>query len=205
VTQQPFDQMPQVPQVPQVPQYPQASAAYQMQQPAFQLATAPDGRPLANVGKRLLARIIDGLITFVLLVGLGGIIVGLGTALVAYLTDSDSPFIPIYAITTGIIVVIGSQYWYEVELPLRRNGQTPGKSIMKMAIAPLQPGARLTRGQLAGRYGLLWLANILSNCYIGLLDPLWCLWDKPYKQCLHDKPVRTVVVSVDPADVAAVR
>jgi hypothetical protein len=41
--------------------------------------------------------------------------------------------------------------------------------------------------------------DLLSNCYVGLLDPLWCLWDKPYRQCLHDKPAKTVVVKVDPA------
>jgi hypothetical protein len=41
--------------------------------------------------------------------------------------------------------------------------------------------------------------NLLANCYIGLIDPLWCLWDTPYKQCLHDKPPKTVVVNVNPA------
>jgi uncharacterized RDD family membrane protein YckC len=199
VTQQPYGQMPEM------PRYPQASAEYQMQQPAFQLATAPDGRPLAHLGKRLAARLIDGIFEFLVLVVLGGVVVGGGTALISYLTGGDSPFTPIYAITTILVVVIGSQYWYEVELPLRWNGQTPGKHFLKLAIAPLAPGARLTRGQLAGRYGLLVLANILSNCYIGLLDPLWCLWDKPYKQCLHDKPPNTVVISVDPADVAGLR
>jgi uncharacterized RDD family membrane protein YckC len=113
---------------------------------------------------------------------------------VAGVTGDDSPILVAIAVIGIITVVLGSQYVYEVEIPLRWNGQTPGKRALKIAIAPLEPGTRLGRGQLAGRYGLLLLANLLSNCYIGLLDPLWCLWDKPYRQCLHDKPPKTVVI-----------
>lgn len=29
---------------------------------------------------------------------------------------------------------------------------------------------------------------------LGLIHSLWCTWDKPYQQCLHDKLVNTVVV-----------
>jgi RDD family len=30
----------------------------------------------------------------------------------------------------------------------------------------------------------------------GLLDSLWLLWDKPHRQCLHDKVADTVVIKV---------
>jgi uncharacterized RDD family membrane protein YckC len=176
-----------------LPQYPQGSADYQMQQPAFQLALAPDGRPLSNAGARLGARVIDGLLQFVLLLA-GGFIVAMAVQGISYVAGDDSPVLVVVAVIGITAVVVGSQYVYEVEIPLRWNGQTPGKRMLKIAIAPLVPGARLSRGQLAGRWGLVLLFNLLANCYIGLIDPLWCLWDKPYRQCLHDKPAKTVVV-----------
>ena len=178
-----------------LPQYPQGSADYQMQQPAFQVALAPDGRPLSNAGARLGARVIDALIQFVLLVA-GGFIVAMAVQLISYLTRGDSPLLGIVAVVGIVAVLVVSQYAYEVEVPLRWNGQTPGKRMLKIAIAPLEPGTQLGRGQLAGRWGLVLLFNLLANCYVGLIDPLWCLWDKPYRQCLHDKPAKTVVVKL---------
>jgi uncharacterized RDD family membrane protein YckC len=179
-----------------MPQYPQASADYQMQQPAFQVPTAPDGRPLADPGKRLLARIVDTLIWFVLYV-VFSLVVVLFIYIGVEVFGEDSPVVPIIGVTLIFVVVFASLYVYEVELPFRYNGQTPGKRIMKIAIAPLQPGAPLRRGQLTYRMLMTQLFNLLGSCYVGLLDPLWCLWDKPYKQCLHDKGPKTVVVRVD--------
>ncbi|MFK4273751.1 RDD family protein, partial [Streptomyces milbemycinicus] len=31
-----------------------------------------------------------------------------------------------------------------------------------------------------------------------LINVLWCTWDRPYRQCLHDKAAKTVVVSAVP-------
>lgn len=136
---------------------------------------------------------------------LAGVIVGIPVALVAYLGDGGPPWLPAVAVILILVVVFGSQYAYEVEVPLRWNGQTPGKRALKIAIAPLEPGAPLTRRALVYRFLMSLLFTILSNCYIGYLDPLWLLWDKPYKQCLHDKPANTVVVKVDPASLAGLR
>ena len=36
----------------------------------------------------------------------------------------------------------------------------------------------------------------LLEPFLGYLDGFWQLWDKPYRQCLHDKWPRTVVVKV---------
>jgi uncharacterized RDD family membrane protein YckC len=42
------------------------------------------------------------------------------------------------------------------------------------------------------------LPGILSAVCVGalfwLLNVLWCTWDQPYRQCLHDKAAKTVVV-----------
>jgi uncharacterized RDD family membrane protein YckC len=39
---------------------------------------------------------------------------------------------------------------------------------------------------------IFWLAGFLG--WIGLLDPLWCLWDDK-RQCLHDKVADSIVVN----------
>jgi uncharacterized RDD family membrane protein YckC len=196
VTQQPYGEL---------PQYPQASAEYQTQQPAFQLPIAPDGRPLAGAGERLGARVIDTFAFLAVFMVLAGVLAGIPIALIAYLTEGDPPFLPVVGGILILVIVFGTQYLYEVEVPLRWNGQTPGKRVLKIAIAPLEPGAPLTRKALVYRYLVTLLFTILSNCYVGYLDPLWLLWDKPYKQALHDKPANTVVVKVAPAPLAAPR
>ncbi|MEN3612149.1 RDD family protein [Plantactinospora sp. ZYX-F-223] len=170
-----------------------------MAQPAYPVPVAPDGRPLAGLGQRLGARIIDSIIVMVALLVVAGIIIGGGVALLSAAIGEDSPILPITAIVGIIAIVVGLQYVYEIEIPLRWNGQTLGKRMLKVAVTPLEAGTPLRRGQLTYRYLVMLGFNLLSNCYIGLLDPLWCLWDKPYRQCLHDKPAKTVVVKVDPA------
>jgi uncharacterized RDD family membrane protein YckC len=182
----------------QHPQYPQSSAEHQLRQPAYPVPAAPDGRPLADPGRRLVARLIDSLVYLVATAVPAGLAVA---GLVALLepVPEDSPLIPATVISTILLLVVGIHYLYEVEVPLRWHGQTPGKRVMKIAIIALEPNVPLSRGRLAYRFVVMFGFNLLSNCYVGLLDPLWCLWDKPYKQCLHDKPAKTVVIRLAPA------
>ncbi|GAB7036777.1 MULTISPECIES: RDD family protein [Catenuloplanes] len=181
-------------QYPQYPGYPAQPPAYPAQPPAWTDGVAPDGRPLADAGRRLAARLVDSVIFLVAASVLAGAIGGGLVALMIAVAGDESPLVPIVAVTAIVLVMLGVQYVHEVEVPLRWHGQTPGKRMLGLTIASLDPHAPLTRGRLTYR----WLAtlgfSILSNCYVGLIDPLWCLWDKPYRQCLHDKPARTVVV-----------
>lgn len=55
--------------------------------------------------------------------------------------------------------------------------------------------ASLTRGMLAKRWVSALGCAIFASCG-GILDPLWLLWDRPYRQCLHDKWPRTIVVQL---------
>lgn len=205
--QQPYGQQPpqhpetgyQVPQYAQHPQYPQASTDWQLQQPASWLPTAPDGRPLADQGRRLVARMLDGLISVVgfYLVGIVIVLILRLVAAVIGVTDTAEPVAALGGVLV-LVLLLGGVYAYEVEIPLRWNGQTPGKRIMKIAIASLDPARPLSRGRLAYRMLIAQLFNLLSNCLVGFIDWLWCLWDKPYRQCLHDKGPQTVVVRVGP-------
>ena len=187
-------------QQPHHPQYPQAGyqvPQHQQHQQFPQSPVAPDGRPLADPGKRLLARLLDGLITVAVFVVGGLLVVMLMYGLTEIFAESLPG--PLLAVLLIFGLIFGIMYVYEVEIPLRFNGQTPGKRVLKIAIAPLEPGAPLRRGQLTSRMFITLLFSLLANCLIGYLDSLWCLWDKPYQQCLHDKGARTVVVRVFPA------
>jgi len=45
----------------------------------------------------------------------------------------------------------------------------------------------------ASIYALSWVLNCIGF-WVGLLDPLWCLWDAE-RQCLHDKAVDSLVIN----------
>ncbi|MCH6160508.1 RDD family protein [Streptomyces marispadix] len=142
--------------------------------------------PLASRGRRLLARIVDALLI--------GIPVGLIMTFAqgGWAGDDDGRAYGQQAVYTLVYLV------YE-GLMLTNSGQTLGKKLMRIRVAMLADGAvpRGTPGWLrAAVYSvpplvpcvgfLFWLANVL-----------FCTWDKPYQQCLHDKAVKTVVVAAD--------
>jgi len=72
-----------------------------------------------------------------------------------------------------------------------RYGRTLGKRWMKIR-AVTDDGHALGLGRALARSVVQSLAGFLS--WLGLLDPLWCLWDAD-RQCLHDKIVGTLVVN----------
>lgn len=173
---------------------------------------APDGRPLADFGTRLLAYLIDSAI----LVGISMVIavptvMVLGFSLMPDLPDAQQTYgtgttvrfdfleflLPILLIELGLLVLMLAGYYvYYVEM-MFRTGQTVGKRLMKIQVVPIEPGATLTRGMAAMRYSIQFIAGILVP-FFSYADGLWQLWDKPYQQTLHDKGAKTVVVKVAP-------
>ena len=87
-----------------------------------------------------------------------------------------------------------ASYVYYVTLA-HRTGQTPGKKALNIRVVRVTDGAAITLGAARKR----WLVNSavgLFAPYFTYADHLWLLWDKPYRQCLHDKCAETVVVKV---------
>ncbi|WP_369208700.1 RDD family protein, partial [Streptomyces sp. PU-14G] len=144
--------------------------------------------PLASRGKRLLARIIDAL-----LIGIPvGIIAGLIEGGYSYDNGYDGyAYWPQLAYTVVYLVYEG--------LMLTTSGQTVGKKLMRIRVAMLQNGA-VPAGSPGWLRAAVYQIPPLVPC-IGflfwLVNVLFCTWDKPYQQCLHDKAARTVVVAAD--------
>ncbi len=156
----------------------------------------PD-RPLADPVTRLLARIIDGVLQLAVILPL---IAGLAFLLLRPLFATGqmsgqraeemlATRIPLLLLA-WLFLALALPFAYEM-LMLRRDGQTIGKKVMKLRVVRLSDNRPPTGGQAALRT-LIYFA--LSGVYV---DVLWCLWDKPWQQCLHDKGVATIVVPAD--------
>ncbi|WP_461028957.1 RDD family protein [Streptomyces sparsus] len=140
----------------------------------------PPSWALANQGARLGARVIDVVLWYLLLlVGILPLSMWIDT------TDSALP----QALIGMWIPVSVSLYF---ALPMARFGWTLGKLACGIRVARPADGERLGFWQATGRE-LFWVVTA-GLPVIGMLNSLWCCWDKPFQQCLHDKLFRSVVV-----------
>jgi uncharacterized RDD family membrane protein YckC len=153
-------------------------------------ADQPSGMaPLATPGRRFLARVIDTVILIVLDLLVSSAVLG---------ADVDHPRDAPYGKQVLVGMLTFAIYFaYEGAMTAAR-GQTLGKIALRIR------AARLADGAVPGSAGwtraaVYALPGVLSAIVIGplfwLVDSLWCLWDRPYRQCLHDKAARTVVVA----------
>jgi uncharacterized RDD family membrane protein YckC len=137
---------------------------------------------LASRGRRLVARIIDWLILLV---------VALPLSLVAVnANDNDRSGLSLTATLATVLVA----FLYEGLMLTRAGGQTVGKKVMKIRVAVFVDGSAPVGGIGWTRAAVWDLPGILC-CGWQVVDALWCTWDQPYRQCLHDKAAKTVVVN----------
>lgn len=156
---------------------------------------------VASPGRRLGARLLDFLVllpVFLVVLGVALAIAAPHFGAIFPRVERTSPqplptpgFVWLYltifgaALFTGVVLVV-----YETLMTVKW-GRTLGKRWL--GIRPVRTdGSALGWGRSFGRVALYWLSGFLS--WIGLLDPLWCLWDAD-SQCLHDKVVDTIVVN----------
>ncbi|MFF7592038.1 RDD family protein [Kitasatospora purpeofusca] len=79
---------------------------------------------------------------------------------------------------------------------LSRDGQTLGKKAMKVRVAMLVDGNTPTPSAAWTRAAVFILPAVLCCAVLWwLIDGLFGVFDKPYRQCIHDKAAKTVVVS----------
>ncbi|MDO0927508.1 RDD family protein [Streptomyces sp. TG1A-8] len=153
--------------------------------PADPLAGMP---PLADSGRRTLARVIDmilvGVVVWLLTWALGvreyrmegnGIEVGRSLA---------------QSVVAAVLYVAYDTF------TISRTGQTLGKKWLGMRVAMLDHGATPSARSALVRSLVLWLPfAFCCACVWTVICGGWSFFDKPFKQGLHDKAARTVVVS----------
>jgi uncharacterized RDD family membrane protein YckC len=174
--------------------------------------TSPGGAPLAEFADRLVAFIIDGAILGVINLAVIGPVYffAIFAILPTTVQVNGDPYVNPTAAEVGSFVLaffglfafimlfmITVSYLYEVELALRNQGQTVGKRVMKIRIVPVDPTTTLTRSDLFRRFLAQRIAGIFIPVY-SWVDGLWQLWDQPYRQCLHDKFAKTLVIKIGP-------
>ena len=188
---------PPPPAMPQAPGYP--GAAY-----GSGAGTAVAPIPLASWISRAMARLLDGFIEA--LIATPFVLWLVWPAVQRFVesipTDGSQPsqaamsslqsdLLNVSTSITVISVVISMLY----QLPQNKAwGRTLGKRALGIRIRPLAADLPLSWGQVIARWGVFEAFSIVLGGLPLLLDCLWPLWDKPWRQALHDKAAKTIVV-----------
>ncbi|GEC09364.1 hypothetical protein SSP24_70190 [Streptomyces spinoverrucosus] len=153
--------------------------------PADPLAGMP---PLADSGKRTLARLID-----MVLVGIVVWLISWGLNVTEYQVNAERVDVGDSVAQSVIAAVLYMAY---DTIMIARSGQTLGKKWLNMRVAHLENGATPSVQTSLIRSAVLWLPfAFCCACVWTVICGGWSFFDKPYKQGLHDKAAKTVVVS----------
>ncbi|MFG3598567.1 RDD family protein [Micromonospora chersina] len=179
-------------------------------------APRPHGLPLASYGVRLVARLIDLGVVFLLNAVVNGWFVWRYIEEISpYLRESVRRSLAGETSTEGLpqpgeqaaglqiaILLIATALWFAYEVPsMAARGQTFGKRLMGVRAVPVEADQPLGFGRATRRWSTLGLPTLLWYCCgLGLLlqfvDAVSPLFDQPLRQALHDKRAQTVVVQL---------
>lgn len=137
---------------------------------------------LATIGARLGARVLDLIFWY--------ITYGLLAIPVSMWISGDGGAL---AVAVLLVWLITSFVLY-FPFCLWKYNQTLGKRICGVRIVPVGRDAQGVGFWRAVGRETFWLVGAFIPV-LGLLNPLWCCWDRPYRQCLHDKVADTMAVS----------
>ncbi|MGW7367630.1 RDD family protein, partial [Streptomyces sp. NPDC054841] len=168
--------------------------------PFLQAAQAQAAARPAGLGKRFVARLID---TVVLGALAGAVSFPFVSKALTHIDDKiqaakmsgetvtvwllDGTTATQFGIAFAVLLVLGALY---EALPTSKWGWTLGKKLLGLEVrdieshGPPQFGAALRRWLVHGVLGVL---------LIGVVNVLWCLFDRPWRQCWHDKAAHTFV------------
>ncbi|MFB9392160.1 RDD family protein [Streptomyces coeruleoprunus] len=168
--------------------------------PFLRAAQAQANARPAGLGKRLVARLVDTVVLGALvgaaaapfvMSGVDHIIGKIeqaersGETVTVWLIDSTTSLQ--FGIALALLLVLGGLY---EALPTAKWGRTLGKKLCGIQVRDIESheppsfGAALRRWLVYGVLGLL---------VVGIGNVLWCLFDRPWRQCWHDKAARTFV------------
>lgn len=171
---------------------------------------------LAEWWRRLLARLIDGIIVSLLTAPLWVVVAirafhrinrvvqrypDLSTpAAQAALKQADGKLLG----AAWVIVIASGLIWFLYDwLQHAKWGQTVGKRVLSIRVVSAYDRSPVTSGAAARRAAIFALMPMVPvvGTFFYLLNVLWQLWDRR-RQCLHDKVANTIVVraaAVQPA------
>jgi uncharacterized RDD family membrane protein YckC len=153
--------------------------------PSDPLAGMP---PLADSGRRTLARIID-----LILVGVVVWLLTWGFGVSEYDVNSDEVE---YGKSFAQSAVAAVLYIAYDTFMMAKTGQTLGKKWLKMRVANLDNGSTPSVQTMLVRSLVLWIPfAFCCACIWTAISGGVSYFDKPYKQGLHDKAAKTVVVT----------
>ncbi|MEU6257765.1 RDD family protein [Streptomyces sp. NPDC047043] len=154
----------------------------------------------AGLGKRLAARLLD---TVVLVGVTGAAAVPLGTKAIDHVDEKidaaklsgetvtvwllDGTTSVYLGIVLAVLLVFGVLY---EALPTARWGRTLGKKLLGLEVRDIEAHEPPTFGAALRRWLVYSVPGLLG---IGVVGVLWCLFDRPWHQCWHDKAARTFV------------
>lgn len=146
--------------------------------------------PLADSGRRTLARIID-----LILVGIVAWLLTWGFGVSEYDVNGDEVQYGKSLLQSLVAAVLYIGY---DTVMISRSGQTLGKKWLGMRVANLDNGSTPSVQTTLIRSAVLWIPfAFCCACIWTAISGGWSFFDKPYKQGLHDKAAKTVVVSTN--------
>jgi uncharacterized RDD family membrane protein YckC len=162
---------------------------------------AAQGRPAALV-RRFAARVLDTLLFCAVTAAAA---VPLGTAAYHHVQDKvddaerTGETVKVWLIdgTTGaeiaavLVVAVLAGLLLEV-LPTAKWGRTLGKKLVGVRVLDVESQIPPGFGPSLRR----WLTHtVLDALVVGVAGLAWCLFDRPWRQCWHDKAARTFVAA----------
>jgi hypothetical protein len=170
----------------------------------FMPAPRPHGYPLADIGRRLVARMIDiGVLLVINALVNGWFIYRLYQEVwpwykaayhraQAHLPYDDLPQPQNTQSLAFTITLIATALWFAYEVPAVANR---GIKVLRLeADGPIGFGRALRRWNPMGIATLLWTCGV--GFVLQFIDCLFVAVDRPLHQALHDKSAATVVVDV---------
>ncbi|MFE9726373.1 RDD family protein [Streptomyces sp. NPDC005794] len=168
--------------------------------PFQQLARSQASARPAGLGKRLAARLLD---TVVLGVFVGAIGFPLVTRAMDHVdqkieeakTSGETVTVWLLDSTTaglfgGLLAAFLILGFVLEAVPTAKWGRTLGKKLCGLDVRDIESHDTPSLGAALRR----WLVyGVLGLVVVGVLNVLWCLIDRPWRQCWHDKAARTFV------------
>jgi uncharacterized RDD family membrane protein YckC len=154
----------------------------------------------AGLGKRLAARLLD---TVVLAAVTAVAAVPLGTKAIDHVNEKidaaklsgetvtvwllDGTTSVYLGIVLAVLLVFGILY---EALPTAKWGRTLGKKLLGLEVRDIEAHEPPVFGAALKRWLVYSIPGLLV---VGAVGVLWCVFDRPWHQCWHDKAARTFV------------